>query len=189
MIYQALKKYSNWKVILSLLILTLLFMTVVFPHFEAKINKAANEKVRILDARFSYNLEQVNSLFDKMGSEGRGVYRFISANVDMVYPIVYGLFFILSIASFLKKIFPARPKTMLVALIPLIAVLFDYLENFNTLKMLGNFPNITPDEVAKGALFTQLKWEFIVISIFLILVLAAAAGIIKLLIRANVDAR
>lgn len=74
---------------------------------------------------------------------------------------------------------------MLVALIPLIAVLFDYLENFNTLKMLGNFPNITPGEVANGALFTQLKWEFIAISIFLILILAAAAGIRKLLLKAN----
>ena len=185
MFYKALIKYSNRKVILSLFILVLLFMSVIFPHYEAKINKAANEKVRILDARFSYNFEQVNSLFAKMGSEGRETYHFIVANVDMVYPLVYGLFFILSIASLLKKIFPGRPNTLPVALIPLIAVVFDYLENFNTLKMLGNFPNIIRDEVAKGAFFTQLKWEFIAISIFLILILAVAAGIKKLLLKAN----
>ncbi|MFK7935190.1 MAG: hypothetical protein AB8G22_16885, partial [Saprospiraceae bacterium] len=44
--------------------------------------------------------------------------------------------------------------------LPLGIVLFDYLENFNTLQMLAQFPSITEEMANRGSLFTSTKWGF-----------------------------
>ena len=129
-----LRKYSNWKIMLPSSILFIIFTLIIFPFYLSQLNEIANEKVLFLDGRLSYNYEQVNILFNKMGREGRDIYHFMAGKVDMIYPIVYSLFFVLLLASLLKKIFSQKSKIILISLLPLIGMLFDYLENFNTLS-------------------------------------------------------
>ena len=44
----------------------------------------ANEKVLFGDGRWNYNYEQVNTLFNKMGREGRDIYHFMAGKVDLI---------------------------------------------------------------------------------------------------------
>ena len=176
-----LRKYSNWKIILPSSILFILFTLVIFPFYLTQLNKIANEKVLFLDGRLSYNYDQVNTLFNKMGREGRDVYHVMAGKIDMIYPIVYSIFFVLLLASLLKKIFSQKSKILLIALLPLIGMLFDYLENLNTLKLLNKFPNITTEQVAYGSQMTQIKWLFLIMSILLVFALGITITIQKII--------
>ncbi len=175
-----LKKYSRIKILLSLLTVELLFILVVFPHYENKINNIAETNVKILDVRFSYNIEQAKNLFNEMGPRGREVYYVVVSKVDMVYPIVYSLLLILLTALLLKHILINESKIIYISLLPLLGMIFDYLENLNTLRLLRNFPQLYSSEVNFGSLMTQIKWTFIGLSILTILVLSLMVFINKL---------
>ena len=178
-----LRRYSNWKIILPSSILFILYTLIIFPFYLLQINEIANEKVLFLDGRLNYNYEQVNTLFNKMGREGRDIYYIMAGKVDMIYPIVYGVFFVLLIASLLKKLVPKKSKVIFLSFLPLIGVLFDYLENFNTLMLLNKFPNITPEQVAYGSQMTQIKWLFLLMSILLVFALAITITIQRFLMK------
>lgn len=178
-----LRRYSNWRMILPSSVLFILYTLIIFPFYLSQINEIANEKVLFLDGRFKYNYEQVNSLFDKMGIEGRYIYHFMAGKVDMIYPVIYGVFFVLLLASLLKKIFSKKSKIIFLSFLPLIGALFDYLENFNTLNLLDKFPNITSEQVSYGSQMTQLKWVFLIMSILLVFTLAITITVQKFLMK------
>ena len=178
-----LRRYSNWKIILPSAVLFVLYTLIVFPFYLSQINEIANEKVLFLDGRLNYNYEQVNTLFDKMGREGRDIYHFMAGKVDMIYPVVYGVFFVLLLASLLKKIISKKSKIIFLSLLPLIGMLFDYLENLNTLNLLNKFPNITPEQVSYGSQMTQIKWVFLILSILLVFALAITITVQKFIMK------
>lgn len=178
-----LRKYSNWKIILPSSILFFLYTLIIFPFYLSQMNEIANEKVLFLDGRLNYNYEQVNTLFNKMGREGRDIYHFMAGKVDMIYPIVYGVFFVLLLASLLKKLFSKKSKIIVLSFLPLVGALFDYLENFNTLKLLNKFPNITPEQVAYGSQMTQIKWVFLIMSILLVFALAITITVQRFIMK------
>ena len=107
----------------------------------------------------------------------------MAGKVDMIYPIVYGVFFVLLLASLLKKLFSKKSKIIFLSFLPLIGVLFDYLENFNTLKLLNKFPNITPEQVDYGSQMTQIKWVFLIMSILLVFALAITIPVQRFIMK------
>ncbi len=167
-----LKKASNWKSILLLFIILGGFNFFAFPRYEAKINEVAEVDFKLLDVRLNYTYEDVVEAFDKIGAEGRSIYAFIVVKIDMVYPIIYGLFLILLFFALIQIVFSQNSKLIYLSLIPVIGVIFDYLENFNTLKLLNNYPNITFQQVKYGSHMTQLKWIFLSLTIGLIIILS-----------------
>ena len=70
-------KLSNWKFILPLFILFLVFPVFLFPYYQGRMAKMAGEDITPLDSRFSYSYAEVKRDFDKLGSEGRDIYRFV----------------------------------------------------------------------------------------------------------------
>ena len=178
-----LQSTSTWKYILPLFILFCGVTFYIFPKYQSQLREIAGEEVKPLDTRFSYTLEEVVSDFEKLGVEGRHVYQFIVGRIDMIFPVIYGLFFILTLAYLLKKITPPHSKWMLIALLPVLGMLFDYLENFNTLSLLKNYPDLSAQGVAWGEQMTRLKHGFLFLSIGLILFLAIGVVIKKLMHR------
>jgi hypothetical protein len=152
-----LDKGSNWKFILPFFILFCLFTFYVFPSYQSQLVKIVGEQIKPLDTRFSYSLSEVNRLFHDLGTEGRELYATIAGRVDMVYPIVYGALFILVLAYLFKKLSGHKSKLILIALFPILGMLFDYLENFNVLNLLKQYPNINEQQVALCELFTRIK--------------------------------
>ena len=78
------------------------------------------------------------------------------------------------------KLFSEKSKIIFLSFLPLIGVLFDYLENFNTLKLLNKFPNITPEQVAYVSQMTQIKWVFLIMSIILVFALTITITLHKI---------
>lgn len=92
-------KYSNWKVILGLFLLFVIFSALAFPTYQARMTAAAGEQFEPLDMRSSYSREEVVADFQKLGTEGRSVYKTVVGRIDMLYPLLYGSLFILLLAS------------------------------------------------------------------------------------------
>jgi hypothetical protein len=179
-----LQRISNWKFILPFFLLFGFITFYLFPHYQLQLSQAAGEEIKPLDVRFSYSLSEVNYLFNKLGVEGRELYKKVVGRVDMIYPIIYGFFFGLTLAYLLKKISRRKPKLILIALLPVFGVLFDYLENLNTLNLLRQYPNIEEHGVSWGKQVTMIKHMFLFASLALILLLA-----ISLLIKTAIQGK
>ena len=177
-----LSRLSNWKYILTVFVLFAVFSFFLFPHYQARLSEAAGEPVTPLDTRMSYSPDEIRTLFDSLGTEGRDIYKTV-VGIDMLYPVVYGLLFILILAWLLKKITHENSGWMLLALIPVLGVLFDHLENINTLKLLNRYPDISTAAVAWGEKMTLLKHSFGVLSVALAGLLAVVYLVKRLIHR------
>lgn len=166
------KTIANWKTISILGAILLFFFLYLFPKYHAKINDSSGQEVETLDVRFTYTKIDVDKTFELMGTEGRKTYKFISACIDMIYPIVYGLLFLVVLLKLNKE--NSNRKLKLVYLFPLFVVLLDYTENVGILHMLNRYPSISEFQVNFNSLITSLKWIFVLITILLILVLSVS---------------
>lgn len=163
---------SNWQFILPFFILFALFSFYIFPDFQSRLTDAAGEEITALDTRFSYTHEEVLTSFEKLGEQGRVLYTVIVGRIDMVYPMVFGFLFVLILAWLLRRITHPESDWMYLSLLPLLVILLDYLENFNTLHLLKTFPNITEEAVSRGETFTLLKHVLGLVCVALIVCLA-----------------
>ena len=170
-------KLSTWKLIVPFFILLLVFPAFLFPYYQGRMAEVAGEQIIPLDSRFSYTYDEVKNDFDKLGSEGREIYRFVIAKVDNFFALFYGPFFILVLAWLLKKITREDSGWIFLSLFPLIGILFEYLENINTMSLLDSYPAITQEAVSWGSQMTALKQIFLMTSVALMPLLALTLAI------------
>ena len=119
---------------------------------------------QIPDLLFYYTPGELRQTFEAFGNEGLSEYTGLQI-VDMFYPPVYGLL----LASLLFLGF-GTGKNSRVVLLPLFAVLFDYLENFSLRYLAIGFPDFNRGIAHAAAIFTAWKWIFVYSSIIFILI-------------------
>lgn len=161
-----LTKYATWKSILILFGLNLAINILIFPLFQATSPSAMP-----LDLQFSYSPEKAYQLLANFSPDELKKYMLVELTVDVAYPVVYAL-----LLSFL--IFKLSQKTAL-AMLPIIVLFLDYLENIGIVTMIHYYPQKLTSIANVTSLFTSLKWSLVVVSIVLILVLAVKKMIVK----------
>lgn len=162
---QTLRNLARIKTILPFFVLMLGFMGYLFPSYQAQINALAQNELTILDARQAYSVEDVQQLFEQLQPQGRAIYTYMLSRIDMLYPPTYSIFFALLLLFLLKARVPANSKWHALALLPFIALIFDYLENYSILEMLENYPQLSENQVAFSSKMTALKWLFVFTSL------------------------
>jgi len=166
---EMLKKQCKGWLILLLFALVLLFAIVIVPSIQGQLEVHSGGAGPI-DLLFSYTPEQAYSMIASYGDEGRVIYRTFAMTGDIIYPVVYSLFFSLIITWLFQRSFAPTSKMHLLNLIPLGAWLFDWLENIHLVTMLTLYPS-TPTLVARLASFcTTMKWSFGAVAIVLVLI-------------------
>ncbi len=145
------------KKVLGLFILTnavyVFMLTVTIPKTMGFSNG-----MKLLDMMpTGYNLNYVNELFNSLGEIGRGTYLTSQIPVDMVYPLLFGLTYCLLLAYFLKKLNKLIAPFTYLCLLPIIAGIADYLENFGIIAMLKSYPDLTEITVKTTNSFSVLK--------------------------------
>lgn len=169
-----LKRYANGWLVLIFLALEVLFNAVILPATQAKM-QAASGGVGPIDLQFFYTPARVYSMVAAYGDAGRAAYRTFELTGDIVYPIVYTLFFGLLITWLFRRGFAPNSKMQRLNVIPVGAWLFDLLENLSIVTMLSVFPS-TPAVVAwLSTIFTLIKWGFAGASLVLVLLGLAMA--------------
>lgn len=104
-----------------------------------------------------YTLEYVDSLFEALGREGRNTYVSKQVPLDMIYPFLFGISYCLVLAYFLNKLNKLKTPFVYLCLLPIIAGISDYLENFGILTLLNGYPKISNSMVTLTSGFTVLK--------------------------------
>ncbi|PID33228.1 hypothetical protein CR969_01815 [Candidatus Saccharibacteria bacterium] len=147
---------SWWLIIV--LASTFLFITLyAFPSFQAEFNQIAGTEIKSLDTRLWYSQQDILALFQILQEDGRDKLRLFSGVVDMIYPLVYGALFFLLLKKLAGSFSTKKSWLKYVCFLPIIAAVFDYIENINILIMLDTFPNISSTQVMLGSAATSLK--------------------------------
>ena len=160
---------TGWRVIL-LLIADALMMGYIMPLAAGIMAFAANNSVLPLDLMFLYTPQKAFEMMDKYGQAGRSVYLKIELTADIIYPIVYTLFFGLLISWLFQRGFRSDSRMQKWNVMPVGAWFFDLSENVGIVSMLAMYPSKSALMAWMTMIFGTLKWAFAFASIALILI-------------------
>lgn len=157
----ALERLAAWRVWIASTVLFVPFAFVFFassapfaiPEVEAACGQAPP------DMRFYSSGDDVVSFLDACGPAGRNAYQNMQL-ADLAYPAIVGLFLASSLVLATKRLSPRR-SLRLVAVVPLVAALFDYLENAFAWLAITSYPQaiVTNDVLGfASAAKTSLSW-------------------------------
>ncbi len=154
---KTIERNISGKKVLGLFILTnviyIFMLTVTIPRTMSHSNG-----MKLLDMMpTGYDLNYVSQLFDSLGEIGRRYYLTNQIPVDMIYPLLFGLSYCLLLAYFLKKLKKLNAPYIYLCLLPIIAGIADYLENFGIITMLKSYPDLTQGMVSTTSLFSVIK--------------------------------
>ncbi|HSM71674.1 MAG TPA: hypothetical protein VK851_09035 [Anaerolineales bacterium] len=163
-----LKKYANGWLVLLFLAGQIIFNAVILPDMQSNI-KASSGGTGPIDLLFFYTPDKVYSMIESYGEAGRASYRTFELTGDIIYPIVYTLFFSLAITWLFRRGFPGDSSMHKFNVLPIGMWLFDLLENLSIVSMLSIFPSTPPLLAWVSSVFTFLKWLLLLPTILLLL--------------------
>jgi hypothetical protein len=148
---------NSGKKVLSLFIITnavYMFMLIVTIPKTMSFSNG----MKLLDMMpTGYDLNYVSTLFNALGETGRGIYLTKQIPVDMIYPLLFGLTYSLLLGYFLNKLNKLNVPYIYLCLLPIIAGIADYLENFGIITMLKIYPELTELAVKITCSFSMTK--------------------------------
>ncbi len=124
-----------------------------------------------------YDFAYISDLFEKLGDAGRNAYLFQQIPVDMVYPALFAISYCLLLAFFIKKLNGLNSPMVYACLLPIIAGVFDYMENIGIISMLTSYPDLSKDTVVATNIFTLVKSTSTSIYFVLLLIVMVMVGI------------
>lgn len=141
--------------------------------------------MKILDMMpTGYNAAYVNELFIKLGESGRQAYLYGQLPFDLIYPALYAIGFCLVLAWLFNRIGKLDGNLIYFCLIPVIAGVFDYCENFGIITMLKSWPEIPANLITVTNLFSILKSGFTSVYFIVLMVVIITFGA-KLITKKN----
>lgn len=153
-------KYSTGRILISLLIMTWIVFGYMIAFSIPQIMEYA-DGMELLDLKplgYSHNYVQV--LFEKLGNEGRHLYLTYQIPIDMIYPILFALCYSILTVYLFDKIKSSEKLIFVFSLIPVIAGMFDYLENIGIIIMLKSYPDISSGMSLTTSIFSIGKSSF-----------------------------
>lgn len=160
-------KAANGKSLLLFLLLLIAF-EVLLMNISGKIEAASNG-ASVLDLSMAYSPSDAYDLYlDKYSEDGRALYLRAEC-IDLLFPIVYTFFLALLISMGIKR-FPEMPQEYRVLnILPLGALVADYLENAGIFTLLLTYPQKSYNAALWASGFGSLKWMIVFACILLAL--------------------
>lgn len=160
---------TGWRV-LFLFLLDVVMMGYIMPVASGILALAANNSVLPLDMLFFYTPAEAFAMLEKYGTAGRALYMKIELTVDLLYPIIYTLFFGLLISWLFQRAFSPDSKVQKWNAAPVGTWFFDLLENIGIVSLLAIYPSQPAALAWLTMLLGLIKWAFAFLSIGLVLV-------------------
>ena len=159
---------SGW-LVFSALVIFILFMMLVLPRQASRAEVDSNG-AGSPDMSFYYTAEDLYQMADGYGKEGREAYIRARFTFDLIWPLVYAIFLSTAISWVYQRSFAMDSVWQRANILPVLGALFDYLENITTSVVMVRYPNPTAVLDILAAMFTMLKWVFVIGSFALLLV-------------------
>lgn len=167
------EKFHSWakgRWVFVMFIADALMAGYVMPLAAGIMAFAANNSVTPLDLMFFYTQEQAFMMIDKYGEAGRSIYWKIELTADIIYPIIYTLFFGLLISWLFQRGFKSNSLMQKWNVTPVGGWFFDMLENAGIVSMIAMYPAKPAILAWLTMIFGSIKWSFAFVSIVLVLV-------------------
>ena len=128
------------------------------------------------DMSFYYSADDLYHFAEAYGEQGREAYVRARFTFDVIWPLVYTLFLTTTISWVNTRAFAPDSWWQRANLIPVLGLVFDYLENLTTSLVMLRYPDRTAVIDSLAPVFTLLKWVFIFGS-FVLLFAGVVAGV------------
>jgi hypothetical protein len=102
---------------------------------------------------------------------GRQLYTTLQV-LDLIFPLGYGISMTLALTGIITRLFPEGHSMERTILIPILAMIFDYLENITIATLIASYPNLSPLVVNIASIFTLLKWSLALALLAILAILA-----------------
>ena len=159
---------ATWKKVVLFTVLAVFFLILI--NYSSigvagllKITDGAN----ILDFEFGYNQEEAYQMLTALGTDGRLFYLTTLLPLDVLFPFASMLFFAGWIALLIKYT-SGKYWYKYLLLIPILAMLFDWMENVGIIAMLISYPDLPAWAVYLASISGMLKTIFIAGNIIVI---------------------
>lgn len=149
----ALEKISRLPVLAVLIVLYLVFVLYIFP------NSAFDMDTGPLDLKFSYSPETAYEMIEAYGEEGRASYARAAMTVDVAYPIVYTLMFMVWLTLALRSANVSSSRRCFISMLPLSVFVLDLIENTGIVTMLKLYPEKYETLAMATSFATSAKWS------------------------------
>ncbi len=156
-VYRFFSRFATWAVV-AILIVMIFIATQLF----AGRREFLGPQNQLLDGRRWYTPAQVSQLFTDLGDQ-RYVYAATEVTLDLIYPLTYGMLF----GILIVQLWGPRRDYLLFA--PILAVLFDLLENFTIAYLAITYSGSVSNLAWFAAVSTLLKSFFFLLTLLLIL--------------------
>lgn len=152
------------------IVMFFVFMVVADKNMQAigSIEEKMGE-VKLLDTRFFYDADTVYNVLENLGETGRNYYRELLLKTELIFPLVYRFFIIVTLCFLFRWWVDKKSSWNLICFIPLVDLLFDYMENFIVLIMLKQYPDLSVVLATLVGYITMIKYIFVYFAWFLIL--------------------
>ncbi|MFZ4523054.1 MAG: hypothetical protein ACOYNC_15190 [Bacteroidales bacterium] len=172
------KHHSSGKKVLVFLglanVIYLLMIFVTIPQVMAFSN--GMKLFDLMPAGYSH--AYAVSLLDALGAEGRSAYLFRQLPLDMFYPILSGIAYCLLAGWLTNKLNLFDKAVVYLCFLPLVAGLFDYLENFGIIAMITSYPSLSTMQVAIVSAFSIIK-SVLSVTFFTLLIVLLIVYLVK----------
>lgn len=153
----SLQKAATGKRVISFILPAMVFYALMLLYTipQVKLHAAG---LKLFDlSPFGYSYEYALKLLSALGDNGRAIYLYRQLPLDFVYPGLFAVSFSLLLAWIFAKILRVDSVMFYSCLVPLVAGLFDYLENMCIVFMLTSFPNVSEVLVLFASVCTIVK--------------------------------
>ncbi|MDT9499987.1 hypothetical protein [Capnocytophaga canimorsus] len=151
--------FTPTKLWLYFIITMSVYLLMVFITIPT-LNRLANG-LDIIDVLPFYDSEYVVRLLEYLESEGRHYYLYRQLPIDMIYPLLYAFTYRQILKHFIDKLNFKRGRW--VVFLPVVAAVFDYLENIGIGISLYRFPSLSDTVLSVLPFFSLLKNLFVVL--------------------------
>ena len=149
------KRLQGW-VVLAALFLFLAFSFLTLPGQNAIAEKYSGG-AGSPDTSLFYTGNELYHLAGAYGAEGRAAFIHARWTFDLAFPLVYTFFLVTAVSWLLNKTFSQGSKWRLLNLVPLAAMLLDFLENTMTSLVMARYPLHCPPGEILAPIFTPIK--------------------------------
>jgi hypothetical protein len=159
---------TGWLALLALVIFVL-FVALVLPAQAARADENS-AGATTPDLSIYYSARDLYRWAEAYGPLGRQAYVRARLTFDVIWPLVYTFFLVTATSWLYRRAFAAGSAWQSANLVPLMGMLFDFLENFSTSMVMLRFPEPTQILDSLAGVFTMVKWALMSASLILLVV-------------------
>lgn len=156
------------------LVVFVVFVATVLP-WQAGIAETYSAGVGSPDRSFWYSADRLYAFAEAYGADGRAAYVRARLTFDVVWPIVYAAMLVLVLGWELRRTTRSGSPWRLVVLLPVAALLADYVENICAAIVMARWPETTNVIAHLAPVATAAKWTLLGSAFALVPVLVVRA--------------